>query len=140
MHWLTVKELSIPSSTDVLKALELDFIERTYVDKYVSQKDVHFIQFLSNHITQKGDGHYEIPLPFKGNSPPILPNSKRLVTVCLQCLKKKLKANKQYYDQIKTFMEETMRVMQNLLLQHLRERRSATFCITEQTQMELRTN
>lgn len=108
VHRLTVKELPIPSTTDVLKALESDFTERTYEDKYVSQNDVHFIQFLSDNITQKKDGHYEMPLPFKGNSPPNLPNNKRLATVRLQCLKKKLKTNKQYYDQYKTFMEETI--------------------------------
>ncbi|XP_067265626.1 uncharacterized protein [Chanodichthys erythropterus] len=108
VHRITVKELPIPSTTDVLKALEADFTERTYEDKYVSQNDVHFIQFLSNNITQKKDGHYEMPLPFKGNSPPNLPNNKRLATVRLQCLKKKLKTNKQYYDQYKTFMEETI--------------------------------
>ncbi|XP_039907300.1 uncharacterized protein LOC120746094 [Simochromis diagramma] len=108
VHRLTVKELPVPSATDVLKSLESDFAERTYENKYVSQEDVHFIQFLSNHITQREDGHYEMPLPFKGNSPPNLPNNKRLATVRLQCLKKKLKANKQYYDQYRTFMEETI--------------------------------
>ncbi|CAI5683011.1 unnamed protein product [Oreochromis niloticus] len=108
VHRLTVKELPVPSATDVLKALESDFAERTYENKYVSQEDVHFIQFLSNHITQREDGHYEMPLPFKGNSPPNLPNNKRLATVHLQCLRKKLKANKQYYDQYRTFMEETI--------------------------------
>ncbi len=108
VHRLTVKELPIPSATDVLKVLESDFTERTYEDKYVSQNDVHFIQFLSDNITQKKDGHYEMPLPFKGNSPPNLANNKRLATVRLQCLKKKLKTNKHYYDQYKTFMEETI--------------------------------
>lgn len=109
VHRLTVKELPIPSATDVLKALESDFTERTYEDKYVSQTDVHFIQFLSDNITQRKDGHYEMPLPFKGNSPPNLSNNKRLATVRLQCLKKKLKTNKQYCDQYRTFMEETIK-------------------------------
>ncbi|XP_065108476.1 uncharacterized protein [Paramisgurnus dabryanus] len=108
VHRLTVKELTIPSATDVLKVLESDFTERTYEDKYVSQNDVQFIQFLSDNITQKKDGHYEMPLPFKGNSPPYLPNNKRLATVRLQCLKKKLETNEQYYNQYKTFMEETI--------------------------------
>ncbi len=108
MHRLTVKELPVPLATDVLKALESDFVERTYEDKHVSQGDVQFMQFLSNHITQKEDRHYEMPLPFKGNSSPNLPNNKRLATVRLQCLKKKLKANIQCYDQYKTFMEETI--------------------------------
>lgn len=87
----------------------------------MSQDYVHFIQPPSNHLTQK-DGHYEMPLPFKGNIPPNLPNNKRLATVRLRCHKKNLKANKQYYDQYKTFMEEA-RVMQSLPLQHLRETR-----------------
>lgn len=108
VHRLTVKELPVPPATDVLKVLESDFIERTYEDKHVSQEDVHFIKFLSDHITQKKDGHYEMPLPFKSNNPPNLPNNKRLATVRLQCLKKKLEANKQYYDQYKLFMEETI--------------------------------
>ena len=44
----------------------------------------------------------------KGNSPPNLPKNKRLATVRLQCLKNKIKASKQYSDQYKTFMEETI--------------------------------
>ena len=44
----------------------------------------------------------------KGNSPPNLPSNKRLATVRLQCLKNKIKASKQYSDQYKTFMEETI--------------------------------
>ena len=108
VHRLTVKQLPVLSSTEVLKALESDFIERTYEEKYVSQDDIQFIQFLTDHITQKKDGHFEMPLPFKGNSPPNMPNNKRLATIRLQSLKKKLKANKQYYEQYKTFMEETI--------------------------------
>ncbi|XP_039679755.1 uncharacterized protein LOC120573907 [Perca fluviatilis] len=37
VHRLTVKELPIPSATDVLKALESDFTERTYEDKCVPE-------------------------------------------------------------------------------------------------------
>ncbi|XP_023197668.1 uncharacterized protein LOC111610010 [Xiphophorus maculatus] len=108
VHRLTVKELPSPSSTDILKVLESDFTERSYEEKYVSRDDVNFIQFLSNNITQRDDGHYEMPLPFKGNDLPNLPNNKRLAQVRLQGLKKKLKTSKQYYEQYKTFMEETI--------------------------------
>jgi len=38
VHQLIVKELPIPLVTDVLKALESDFTERTYEDKYVSER------------------------------------------------------------------------------------------------------
>ncbi|KAJ8342685.1 hypothetical protein SKAU_G00326130 [Synaphobranchus kaupii] len=105
VHRVTVKEIPTPPVTDVLKALESDFIERACEEKYVSQDDVQFIQFLSDNIRHK-DGHLEMPLPFKNVNPPSLPNNKRLATIRLQSLKKKLKANEQYYDHYKTFMEE----------------------------------
>lgn len=106
VHRITVKEMSPPSAIDVLKTLEADFVERTHDEKHVSQEDINFIQFLGENITQKESGNFEMPLPFKGNRPPTLPNNKRLATVRLQSLKKKLKADQQYHNQYKTFMEE----------------------------------
>ncbi|XP_049419820.1 uncharacterized protein LOC125880984 [Epinephelus fuscoguttatus] len=106
VHRVAVKELPVPAVTDVLKALESDFNERNYEDKYVSQDDVRFLQFLSDNIKQEKDGHYQMPLPFKNDNPPSLPNNKRLATVRLQHLKRKLSANKQYHDQYTAFMEE----------------------------------
>lgn len=67
---VAVKE--VPVATDVLKVLESDFNESSYEDRYVSQDDVRFIQLLNDNIKQKRDGHFEIPLPFKGRSPPVL--------------------------------------------------------------------
>nr|XP_043906906.1 uncharacterized protein LOC122785246 [Solea senegalensis] len=106
VHRVAVKEM--PQTTDVLKVLESDFNERSYEDKYVSQDDVRFIQLLSDNIRQKEDGHYEMPLPFKGSSPPTLPNNKKLAAIRLQHLKRKLKANKEYYDHYTAFMKETI--------------------------------
>ncbi|KAL4006146.1 hypothetical protein ACER0C_005859 [Sarotherodon galilaeus] len=106
VHRITVKEMPIPSATDVLKVLETDFNERNYDDKYVSQDDVRFIQILSDAIKQRPDGHYEMPLPFKGNDPPTLPNNKKLATVRLQHLKKRLKADKQYHEHYCSFMRD----------------------------------
>ncbi len=105
VHRVAVKELPMPAVTDV-EALESDFNERNYEDKYVSQDDVRFIQFLSDNIKQEEDGHYQMPLPFKNDNPSALPNNKRLATVRLQHLKRKLSANKQYHDQYTAFMEE----------------------------------
>ena len=98
VHRVTVKEIPAPTVTDVLKVLEADFNERIYEDKYVSQNDVQFIQFLSNNIRQKDDGHLEMPLPFQSSSPPVLPNNRKLVVVRLENLKRKLKADKRYHD------------------------------------------
>lgn len=49
-----------------------------------------------------------MPLPFKGCSQPSLPINKRLATIRLQHLKKRLKANKQFFDHYKAFMEDVI--------------------------------
>ncbi|KAI2645246.1 Zinc finger CCHC domain-containing protein 13 [Labeo rohita] len=104
VHRVEVKEM--PVFTDVLKVLESDFNDRSYEDRYMSQDDVRFIQLLNNNIKQKRDGHFEIPLPFRGSGPPVLPNNKKLATIQLQHLNKKFKANKQYFDHYTAFMEK----------------------------------
>ncbi len=106
VHRVAVKEIPVSSPNDVLKILESDFNERGYEDKSVSQEDVRFIQHLCANIKQKDNGHYELPLPFKCNGRPSLPNNKRLAAALLQHLKKRLKSNKQYSDHYKAFMEE----------------------------------
>ena len=108
VHRVAVKEMPMPPVTDVLKALESDFSERSYEDKFVSQDDVLFVQLLCGTIRQREDGHYEMPLPFKDNNPPALPNNNRLATIRLEHLKKKLKIHTQYFDHYKAFMEETI--------------------------------
>ena len=108
VHRVAVKEMPMPPVTDVLKALESDFSERSYEDKFVSQDDVRFVQLLCGTIRQREDGHYEMPLPFKDNNPPALPNNNRLATIRLEHLKKKLKSHTQYFDHYKAFMEETI--------------------------------
>lgn len=107
-HRVAVKEMPLPPVNDVLKVLEMDFSERNYQDKYVSQDDVHFVKLLGSTITKRKDGHYEMPLPFKGSSPPMLPNNKRLAEARLQHLKRKLRSNRQYHDHYTAFMEETI--------------------------------
>lgn len=67
---------------------------------------MHFIQLLSENVRQREDGHLEMPLPFKDGSPPILPCNRKLATIRLQHLKRKLKANQQFYDHYKAFMED----------------------------------
>ncbi|KAJ8390170.1 hypothetical protein AAFF_G00110440 [Aldrovandia affinis] len=108
VHRVAVRELPVPLATDVLRVLELDFSEKNSEGKYVSQDDVRFIQLLSENIQQKEDGHLEMPLPFRGSNPPLLPNNKKLATIRLQHLKRKLKANQQLYDHYTTFMEDVI--------------------------------
>ncbi|KAI2644971.1 hypothetical protein H4Q32_029724 [Labeo rohita] len=70
------------------------------------QEDIRFIRLLSDNVQQKEDGHYQLPLPFRSCSAPLLPNNKKLAMARLQHLKKRLKNNQQYYESYKTFMEE----------------------------------
>lgn len=108
VHRVAVREIPVPSAADILKVLESDFNERNSEGKCVSQDDVRFIQILSENIQQKEDGHLEMPLPFKGKNPPSLPNNKKLAIIRLQHLKKKLKANQQFYGDYKAFMEDVI--------------------------------
>ncbi|XP_046708913.1 uncharacterized protein LOC124388391 [Silurus meridionalis] len=106
-----MKEIPAPSTNDVLKVLESDFNERKYADKdkYVSQDDVRFIQLLSDNIIQRKDRHYEMPLPFKSTELPLLPDNKKLATVRLQHLKRRLKNNERYKEQYKAFMKDMIK-------------------------------
>lgn len=108
VHRVVVKEIAMPTAADILRVLESDFSEKNSECKLVSQDDVRFIELLSETIRQRPDGHLEMPLPFKGESPPLLPNNKKLATIRLQHLKRKLKANQQFYDHYKTFMEDVI--------------------------------
>ncbi len=62
---------------DVLKVLEWDLNEKSYEDKYVSQDDICFVNFLRDNIKLEEDGHCGMPLPFKSSGPPSLPNTKK---------------------------------------------------------------
>ncbi|XP_027879371.1 uncharacterized protein LOC114148348 [Xiphophorus couchianus] len=105
VHRVMVKEMPAPLASDVLRVLELDFNEKGPEGKCVSQDDIRFIQLLSENITQKDDGHLEMPLPFKTPCLPVLSNNKRLAIVRLQHLKRRLKRNYQFNNHYKTFME-----------------------------------
>ncbi|KAK0152254.1 hypothetical protein N1851_006383 [Merluccius polli] len=108
VHRVAVKEIAMPTAADILRVLESDFSERNSECKLVSQDDVRFIQLLSETIRQRPDGHLEMPLPFKGQSPPLLPNNRKLATIRLQHLKRKLKANQQFHDHYKAFMADVI--------------------------------
>lgn len=106
VHRVAVREMPVPSAADILTVMESDWNSE---GKHVSQEDVRFIQLLREGICQKENGHLEMPLLFKNCSPPTLPNNKKLAIIHLQHLKRKLKANHQFYDHYKAFMEEVIR-------------------------------
>ncbi|XP_066553505.1 uncharacterized protein LOC136721589 [Amia ocellicauda] len=98
-----VKEVVSPA--DVIKVLESDFVERSLEDSHISQEDLRFLSKMERGIRLKDNGHYEMPLPFK-NERPNLPDNMVCAIHRLRCLERKLKRNKQYYKDYKTFMDE----------------------------------
>lgn len=68
-----VKEVITPA--EIMKVLEMDFVERTIEEESMSQEDLMFLSKVKEGIKQKEDGHFEMPLPFKEERPD-LPNNK----------------------------------------------------------------
>ncbi|XP_067432783.1 uncharacterized protein [Thunnus thynnus] len=97
-----VKEI-IPS--DVINILESDFSERAGENDPVSQEDLKFLSKLRGNITQKDNGHYEMPLPFKEERPK-LPNNKTCAIHRLNCLERRLKKDQRYYKDYVKFMDD----------------------------------
>ncbi|XP_037400478.1 uncharacterized protein LOC119265102 [Pygocentrus nattereri] len=100
-----IKEVILPA--DVIKVLESDFAERASETDHVSQEDLRFLSKLKQGIVHKSDGHYEMPLPFKGDRPN-LPDNKVCAIHRLKCLERKLRRNEQYNKDYKAFMNETI--------------------------------
>lgn len=66
VSWIKVKEVT---ATEIIKVLESDFTERAKEDNPISQDDLKFLSKLKENITQKENGHYKMPLPFKRERP-----------------------------------------------------------------------
>lgn len=97
-----IKEVTF---TDVIKALESDFNERAVEDTSISQEDLHFLTKLKEGIKHKADGHYEMPLPFKGERPN-LPNNMSSAMQRLNSLERRLKKDQKYYEHYVSFMND----------------------------------
>ena len=80
-----VKEVINPFQ--IMKMFEMDFSEkRADRQATLSQDDLQFLKKMEEGIRQTADGHYEMPLPFRGNTPK-LPNNKSLALRRLNKLK-----------------------------------------------------
>lgn len=80
----------------------------TRINMFHRMMFVLYIFLEKKNIMQKEDGHYQMPLPFKSSSLPSLANNKRVATIRLQHLERKLKSNKKYHTEYTAFMEETI--------------------------------
>ena len=68
-----VKEVINPFQ--VMKMFEMDFSEkRANRQAALSQDDLQFLRKMEESMRQTIDGHYEMPLPFRGNTPKLRNN------------------------------------------------------------------
>nr|XP_021322660.1 uncharacterized protein LOC108179640 [Danio rerio] len=91
--------------TDIIKALELDLTDHSADDNPVSQEDILFLSKVKEGVKHKEDGHLELPLPFKTENPS-LPDNKQSAIHRLISLKRRLRRDKQYYEDYVHFMSD----------------------------------
>nr|XP_043899053.1 uncharacterized protein LOC122780247 [Solea senegalensis] len=106
-HRISVKELPPITPTSVIKALEMDFLDKNPKDKTISQEDIQFLNVLNEKIKHNEEGHLEMPLPFKAR--PQLPSNKQLATVRLKHLRRKMEKNPKYREDYIKFMDNVFR-------------------------------
>ncbi len=100
---VTIKEVINPY--EVNRFMEMDFSERKFDYKVLSQDDKQFINILQEGIHQRDDLHYEMPLPFKGGQPANLPNNKVQALQRLKQTKNRLMRDPQYRNHYVEFMQ-----------------------------------
>nr|XP_054604914.1 uncharacterized protein LOC107372912 [Nothobranchius furzeri] len=98
-----VKEVIIPA--DIIKVLEMDFVERSVEKEPVSQEDLLFLTKMKDGIKLKQNGHFEMPLPFKQEKPK-LPNNKLCAELRLKCLERRLRKDEHYFKDYVAFMHD----------------------------------
>lgn len=76
-HFVFQTQVKVISQSDVSRMFALDFSERRAKEKPLSVEDWKFLKIAREGIHQLEDGHYEMPLPLKGENVE-LPNSKEL--------------------------------------------------------------
>ena len=90
VHYVSQTKVKEITPSDIIKVLESYFSDRAGEDDPVSQEDLKFLAKLRENITQKHNGHCEMPLPFKEERPK-LPNNKTCTIHRLHCLERRLK-------------------------------------------------
>ncbi len=98
----TIKEVINPAQ--LREMMELVFSEKG-AEQPMSQDDKKFLSILEKDIRQREDGHYEMPLPFREETP-VIPNNKALALRRLQKLLTRLENNKKYCEDYINFMNE----------------------------------
>ncbi|XP_035525621.1 uncharacterized protein LOC118333908 [Morone saxatilis] len=105
VHYVSRTKVKEITPSDIIRVLESDFSEKAGEDDPMSQEDFKFLSTLRENITQKDNGHYEMPLPFKVGRPN-LPDNKTCAIHRLNCLERRLKKDQNYYKDYVNFMDD----------------------------------
>lgn len=105
VHYVSRTKVKEITPSDIIKVLESDFSERAGEDDPMSQEEFKFLSKLRENITQKDNGHYELPLPFK-EARLKLPDNKTCAVHHLNCLERRLKKDQRYYKDYVNFMDD----------------------------------
>ena len=90
--------------SQIAKLLESDFIESKRDHEKMSQDDIQFLSIITASIHQKASKHYEMKLPFRGESQPEMSNNLLAVLKRLEYLRQRLLKNPQYHEDYTKFM------------------------------------
>jgi len=102
---MPVKE-EIIKPVDIVRILESDFSEMHEKEVTMSLDDIRFMKIVEEGI-YKENGHYVMPLPFKGTRPR-LPNNKIMASRRLDNLKRRFLNDPKYFTEYKGFIEDIL--------------------------------
>ncbi|KAL8567646.1 hypothetical protein ACOMHN_054458 [Nucella lapillus] len=100
-----VRSYSVKDTTTekLVRAIERDFSSATELP--ASQEDTRFIEILRESIKINVEGHYEMPLPFKGQDP-LLPDNRQVAERRLLSLRRKFQRDSEALRLYKEFMAQ----------------------------------
>ena len=91
----------------VQKMFEMDFSEIKTNREFLSYDERKFIRKMQDGITQRPDGHYQMPLPFREEDPK-LPNNKMLAIHRMKGLQVRMDKDEDYRQKYNTAMDEVL--------------------------------
>ena len=94
-----------PMINDKYDPYEIEAHADELIDRKLSYDDFKFLDIMEKNICVNDDGHFEMPLPFKTTTDPIMPNNKEIALKRLNGLKIRMKSHEQYKQEYVDFME-----------------------------------
>ncbi|XP_061159982.1 uncharacterized protein LOC133170834 [Syngnathus typhle] len=100
--YVYTNRISVEIVRDLLvQQLNHDFPESTYEKEEMSQEDLRFLNIMNTSVKVQ-DGHYQLPLPFKGH--PRMPNNRMMAAQRAELLRRKFGRNTIFWEEYTLFM------------------------------------